>query len=240
MMEWLKGIDFSFIEDVLFPKVNIEKIDLTDLILDLSGLFKLGGGAGMSEGSQQSGNIVRVEVVAQLFGLTVRRIQQLTQEGIIQTVEARDEKGRACKRYDLIPTIQNYIQYLSDKAYGKAHRTDKEIELREKKMAADIALRESQNELHRLKTAIASGDYISVEEVKLDYARFFVVFKKFATSLPVRVSGMLSGQLDPLEARRIEKEVSKEISELLNSFVIAGVVKPRDVKGILSESETMA
>lgn len=179
--------------------------------------------------------IVRVEIVAKFFGVTVRRVQQLTQEGIIETVAAVDESGKACRRYELMPTVQRYIQYLSGKAYGKAHRTDKEAELREQKMEADIALKESQGELHRLKTAIAAGEYISIEEVKLDYAKFFVVFKKFAMSLPTRISGMLSGVLDPTEARRVEKEVSVEMAELLNSFVVAGIAEPRAVKGILNE-----
>ena len=179
-------------------------------------------------------NPVRVEVIAQLFGLTVRRIQQLTQEGILPTVDAVDESGRKTRRYDLVPTIKKHTRYLSEKAYGKARRTDKEIELNEQKLEADIALRESQGELHRLKTAIASGDYISIEEVKLDYAKFFVVFKKFAMSLPSRIGGLLSGSLEPLEQRRVEKEVSSEIAELLNSFVVAGVAKPKDVKEVLS------
>lgn len=205
---------------------------LESLVLDLSALFG-GGTDDMSEEKTTGTNLVRVEIISQLFGVTVRRVQQITQEGIIETVAAV-ENGKSVRRYDLIPTAQKYISYLSDKAYGKAHRTDKEIELREQKMEADIALRESQGELHRLKTAIAAGDYISIEEVRLDYAKFFVVFKKFAMSLPARVSGMLSGSIEPLEARRIEKEVSGEIAELLNSFVVAGVVKPKDIKGILS------
>lgn len=206
--------------------------NLTELIL------AAGGGVIWMSETGNSTNLVRTEIIAKLFGFSgIRRVQQLTQDGVIETVEAVDEDGKKCRRYDLIPTTQRYIQYLSDKAYGKQHRTDKEIELREQKMAADIALKESQGELHRLKTAIAAGDYISVEEVKLDYAKFFLVFKKFAMSLPARVSGMLSGQLEPLEARRVEKEVSGEISELLNSFVVAGVVKPNDVKGILAEVE---
>lgn len=190
-----------------------------------------------SESGEVRGNYFRPEVIAQLFGLTVRRIQQLTQEGIISTTEVI-ENGRKQRRYDFIPTVQRYIKYLSDKAYGKAVRTEKEMELREQKMQADIALKESQGELHRLKTSIAAGDYISIEEVRLDYAKFFVVFKKFAMSLPARVSGMLSGQLEPLEARRIEKEVSSEISSLLESFVVAGIVEPKDVKGILRNGET--
>ena len=159
----------------------------------------------------------------------MRRIQQLTQDGVISTTKIIED-GRTVRRYDLVPTIQNYIKYLSEKAYGRQGRTDKEIELREQKMEADIALKESQGELHRLKTEIAAGKYISVEEVKMDYSKFFVVFKKFAVSIPARVVGMLSGQLQPTEARKIEKELADEVNRLLGAFVIAGVVEPKDVK----------
>ena len=43
------------------------------------------------------GGLYRVEIIAQLFGVTVRRIQQLTQEGVLPTTETVD--GR---RYDQI------------------------------------------------------------------------------------------------------------------------------------------
>lgn len=165
----------------------------------------------------------RVEVIAQLFGVTVRRIQQLTQEGVLPTTETAD--GR---RYDLVPTIQSYVKYLSDKAYGK-NRSEKELELREQKMKAEIALKESQGELHRLKTDIAAGKYIAVEEVTLDYQRFFVTFKKFAMALPARVTDMVNGYVEPLEARRIEKDIQQEVQRLLEAFVVAGVTEP--VKG---------
>ena len=184
----------------------------------------------MADGQEVRGSYYRPEIIAQLFGVSVRRVQQLTQEGVIKT-EKIVEDGRTVRRYDLVPTIQSYIRYLSDKAYGKAHRTDREIELREQKMQADIALKESQGELHRLKTEIAAGQYISVEEAKMDYAKFFVVFKKFALSLPARLIGMLSGQIDPVEARATEKELAAEVSRLLTSFVIAGVVEPGDASG---------
>jgi len=122
------------------------------------------------------GGLYRVEIIAQLFGVTVRRIQQLTQE----------------------------------------------LELREQKMKADIALKESQGELHRLKTDIAAGKYIAVEEVTMDYERFFVTFKNFAMSLPARLTDEISGYIDPLEARRIEKELHQKIRNLLVAFVVAG------------------
>lgn len=183
----------------------------------------------MSDNGEVRGSFYRTEIIAQLFGVSVRRIQQLTQDGVISTTKIIED-GRTVRRYDLVPTIQNYIKYLSEKAYGRQGRTDKEIELREQKMEADIALKESQGELHKLKTEIAAGKYISVEEVKMDYSKFFVVFKKFAVSIPARVVGMLSGQLQPTEARKIEKELADEVNRLLGAFVIAGVVEPKDVK----------
>ena len=142
--------------------------------------------------------------------------RQLTQEGIISTTKTKEGN-----RYELAPTIQRYVKYLSDKAYGKS-KSEKEAELREQKLQAEIALKESQGEMHRLKTEIASGKYIDIEEVKMDYSRFFVSFKKFALSLPSRLSGRISGHCDPMEIRSIEKDLNAEIIRLLNSFVVAG------------------
>lgn len=167
----------------------------------------------------------KVDVIASLFGLSVRRVQQLTQEGIISTVQTS-----AGRRYELAPTIQKYIQYLSDKAYGKS-KSETEAQLKEKKLKADIALKESQGELHRLKTEIATGQYISIEEIKMDYSRFFVSFKKFAMSVPSRLAGKMTGFVDPVEIRRIEKEMQREVTKLLNGFVISAVVEEKETNG---------
>lgn len=173
-----------------------------------------------NNGKVAGGGYYRVEIIAQLFGVTVRRIKQLTQEGVLPTTETVE--GR---RYDLVPTIQSYVKYLSDKAYGK-NRSEKENELREQKMRAEIALKESQGELHRLRTDIAAGKYISVEEVILDYTRFFVTFKNFAMAIPARVADMINGYVEPVEVRRIEKAIQGEIRRILTAFVVAGVTEP--------------
>lgn len=164
----------------------------------------------------------KVDVIAQLFGLSVRRVQQLTQENIISTVQTSE--GR---RYELAPTIQKYVKYLSDKAYGKS-KSETEAQLKEQKLRAEIALKESQGELHKLRTDIAAGRYISIEEIKMDYSRFFVTFKKFALSIPNRLAGRLGGFVEPVEVRQIEKELQKEVTKLLNSFVISAVVEEKE------------
>lgn len=161
----------------------------------------------------------RVEAIAQLFGVSVRRVQQLVQEGVISTV-----KTSQGTRFELAPTIQKYIKYLSDKAYGKS-KSETEAKLKEQKLRAEVALKESQGELHKLRTEIAAGNYISVEEVKADYSRFFVVFKNFALSVPSKMSGRLAGVVDPVEVREIENDLQKEIKKLLNGFVSRAVVE---------------
>lgn len=169
---------------------------------------------------------VKVEVIGQLFGVSVRRIQQLTQEGVIRTVEVPGQ-GR---RYELVPTIKTYIQYLSDKAYGKS-KSEKEAELKEQKLQAEIALKESQGEMHRMRREIAAGKYLDADEVALDYQKFFVVFKRFALSIPARIVSMISDQVAPLEARKIEKEMNEEVKRMLTSFVVAGIIgKPEAEK----------
>lgn len=165
------------------------------------------------------GQYYETKVIAQLFNVSVRRIQQLTQDGVLETVKIPDG-GR---RYELVPTIQAYTKYLSDKAYGK-NNSEKEAELRQQKLTAEIALKESQGELHQLKTAIAAGRYIAVEEVTMDYQRFFITFKKFALALPSRLMDYISPYVDPLEGRRIEKAIQQEVQSLLGAFVVAGVV----------------
>ena len=104
-----------------------------------------------NNGKVAGGGMYRVEIIAQLFGVTVRRIQQLTQEGVLPTTETAD--GR---RYDLVPTIQSYVQYLSDKAYGK-NRSEKELELKEQ------AIKEFVN-LQRVKTAENKDREIEYQE----------------------------------------------------------------------------
>ncbi len=160
---------------------------------------------------------VRTEVIARIFGVTVRRVQQLTQEGIIKTTEIPGE-GR---RYEFEQTIKTYIQYLSNKAYGKS-KSERESELKQQKLEAEIALKESQGEIHRIKADIAAGRYVDVDEVALDYKKFFVIFKRFALGIPARLVSMASDSLEPLEARRIEKEMGAEVKRMLHSFVISG------------------
>ena len=163
------------------------------------------------------GEYAETKVIAGIFGVTVRRVQQLTQDGVLKTTEVPGE-GR---RYELLPTIKMYIKHLSDKAHGKG-RAEKEVELRQQKLEAEIALKESQGEIHRIKAEIAAGKYIDVESVALDYQKFFAIFKRFAIGIPSRLVSMIHDSIDPFEARCIEKEMTAEVKRMLHAFVVCG------------------
>ncbi len=180
----------------------------------------------MPRAKQSLSGYVSKDTIAQLFGISSRRVEQLVSDGIIERIKVKNEV-----KFETIPTIQKYLKYLADKAHGRESKS-KEAELKEKKMNAEIALKESQGELHRLRTEIAQGNYIAIEEVKADYSRFFIVFKNFALSIPSKLSGRLSGAVDPVEVRAIENDLQKEIKKLLNEFVSRAVTenkKPEDV-----------
>lgn len=174
------------------------------------------------EKEKQAG-LVNSEELADYFCLTQRRVLQLTTDGVLH------KTSENARRYNLKENVQAYVQYLQRKANGRSTVTEEE--LKKKKLEADIALKESQGELHQLKTAIASGQYISVEEVQMDYSRFFVTFKKFAMNLPARIIGFVSGHLEPAESRKLEQDISHEINGMLDAFVIAGSeAKPAEPK----------
>ena len=111
------------------------------------------------------------DTIAQMFGLSGRRIEQLVADGVIER-----ERINGGVRFDLVLTVQKYVKYLSDKAQGR-ERSDVEVRLKEQKLRADVALKESQGELHRLRTEIAAGNYISVEGSEGGLQPFFYVLR---------------------------------------------------------------
>lgn len=176
----------------------------------------------MSDAVQKKDELVKYvskDTIAQIFELSGRRIEQLVADGVIERTRINK---KVC--FEFIPTIQKYIQYLSDKAKGK-ERSGTELELKEQKLRAEVALKESQGELHRLRTEIAAGKYISIEEVKADYSRFFIIFKNFALSIPDKMAGRLVGFVDPVEVREIENDLQKEIKRILKNFILRAVTE---------------
>lgn len=156
---------------------------------------------------------VKVEVIAQVFQMTVRRVQQLTQEGIIQTVEIQQGK-RKFRRYDLIPTIMQYIKYLSDKANGREQRqsvTDKE----DAKLQAEVDLKTAKAKIVQLELDELEGRMHSADDVESMTTDLVFAVRSALLSLPGQLSVDLA---DVSNAAEISEIIKKTVNDILNDL----------------------
>ena len=160
---------------------------------------------------------VGVTDLAKLFGCSARYIDQLVADGIIpRTAKKVGGKGR----YNKDECTTKYVVYLRDRKRGRPP-ADIDQDLQKKKLKAEVALKESQAELHNIKTDIAAGKYVLKNAVQAEYEGFLSNFRRFALSMPTRLVGMLSDQIDPTEARRVEAELLEEVKRMLLAFIAA-------------------
>lgn len=160
---------------------------------------------------------VTIGELANIIGVSLRTAQRLTQSELFKSVGTR---GKA-KTYDLSVCVQAYISHTVAEVERK-HEKNRVDKLKADKLEAEIELKQSQGQLHQLRTDIALGKYISIDDVKKDYQRFFTTFKKFAMAIPSRVGGLIGGYVEPLVARGVEQDLQREVNQMLRSFYVAG------------------
>ena len=156
--------------------------------------------------------------IGELVGLSERRIQQLTRSGVLET-EA--PPGRKARKYRTCQTVQKYIAHVRQKAQNDAEGAAELEELGLKKLRAEVELKESQGELHRLKTAIAAGKYVDTENAGRELAEFLRSFRQFALDMPARAVRSMPGQVDAVTAKAMERAMRAELEAMLSAFVDA-------------------
>lgn len=153
-------------------------------------------------------NYQKADVIARLFGKTVRRIQQLTQDGILPTEKTPD--GR---RYDLLPTIQRYIKYLEERAENKHPQSM--TEKQEAKLDAEIKFRKAKAEKARLELAELKGQMHRASDIeKLTNELVFSV-RSMLLALPGRVAMDLAAIDNPVE---VSQYMARHVEALLDEL----------------------
>ena len=158
-------------------------------------------------------------VISQLLGKTVRRVQQLTQEGVLET---EIPPGGGARKYRTCATVQRYVAYVEAKAQETGENS-RAAELTLKKLEAEVELKESQGQLHRLKTAIAERRYLPTEQATAELNEFLETFKRFALNIPARVAANLTGAADAVTVRGVERSLRKELEAMVETYVDAAV-----------------
>lgn len=98
--------------------------------------------------------------IAELFGVTVRRIQQLTQDGIIGTIEVGKRR-----KYNLAQTVRAYIDHLKVKASNQ-DKSSEDARFESEKLEAEARIKKAKAEIAELELDEISGKLHNAEDVE--------------------------------------------------------------------------
>lgn len=153
--------------------------------------------------------LVDSATIASLFGVTPRRVQQLTKEGVISA----NKQGNA-NRYELLSTIQKYIRYLTDKANGR-EATKKDTETEGRKLEAEADLKRSKADMAALQLKELEGKMHRSEDVEAVMTDLVYTIRSMLMALPGRLAVDVVAVKSPAEASEvIRAEVYKVLEEL--------------------------
>lgn len=145
-------------------------------------------------------NLVSAQVIARIFGVTTRRVEQLKTEGIIKG------QGKPT-RYDLLPTIQAYIKYLSDKANGR-EKKETDAQLATKKLEAETRRKVAQAEMSELELKELQGKMHRAEDVEAIMTDHVLFCRSMLMAMPGKLAVDLAGTHTAAEqAERVKQEV---------------------------------
>jgi len=152
------------------------------------------------------------KVIAQLFNLSIRRIQQLTADGVIETV-----KTQGGRRYDLIPTIQRYIKFLQDKAAGR-EKVEKDAKNESEKLEAETRLKQAKAEVAELELEELRGELHRAEDVEAVMTDHILLLRSMIIALPGRLAVDVTHAKTPAEAAEVIKAECYTMLEQLAAY----------------------
>lgn len=155
---------------------------------------------------EEQNNMVKSSDLAHLFGLTTRRIQQLTEEGVLIATGAGKQR-----RYPLCENVQAYIKFWQDKA-NSTDNAARNLEL--KKLGAEVDLKESKAKLAKLQVEETEGNLHSAEDVEAVMTDIVINMRNTLLGLP----GKLAVDLMGLTAAEISERIRQEVNNVLSDF----------------------
>lgn len=159
-------------------------------------------------------NYVDAKQVALLFSLTVRRIQQLTQDGILQT-----EMVGKQRKYDLLGTVRRYIEYLQRRVETKSggNGTQEDADNESRRLRADADLKQTKAAIAQLEYDEIQGRMHRSEDVEALTNDLVFTIRGMLLALPGRLAIDLAAIDSPNEiSTRVRKEVDAILNELAN------------------------
>ena len=166
----------------------------------------------MDKATTRDQDWIDTKTVADLFGMTPRRVQQLTKEGILP---AR-KKGNS-NQYQLVATVRQYVRYLTDKAAGREVTTVKELRAKERRLEAEADLKRSKADIAALQLKELEGTMHRSEDVEAVMTDLVFTIRSMIIALPGRLAVDVANVSTAAEASDlIRSEAYKILEELAN------------------------
>ena len=158
--------------------------------------------------SSDDKKLVTTKVVANFFKRTERRIQQLTQQGILPAVK-RTKEGNL---YDLPKTMIAYIHYLQEIVDNRSKNTE---EQEKQRLDAEIKLKEAKAEIAQLDLKELKAEMLRAEDVQAFIEDLAATTKSLLLALPGRLAMDLKTSKTAAERSEI---IEGAIFEVLNQL----------------------
>lgn len=151
---------------------------------------------------------VSLAEMADWFGITERRVQQLAKEQVIK----KDSRGQ----YDLYESVRGYIAFLKDEIDDTGVDPNIKDSLKKEK----IRLTKARADLTEMEAKEKTGELISSEEVEANLIELFSNIRAYFLSIPTRLAPLIYEQ-DSIEA--IKKITKEEIHKALKEISSAKI-----------------
>ena len=163
-----------------------------------------------------------VSAIAKLFDLTERRVQQLASEGVIP----KSIKGK----YELVPTVKGYINYLRERSIGKDQAPSDAS-------TARIRLLTLQANKLEIENAILNKQFLSVEYVKNTWFSMIARCRAILLAMPSKLANQVIGLNEAREAEELIKaSVYEALEELATDDIVADIVKEAELNNNLDNN----
>ena len=154
-------------------------------------------------------NLQPTQVIAKIFGVSTRRVEQLKSEGVIKG------QGKPTK-YDLLPTIQAYIKYLSDKANGR-EKKETDALLETEKLTAEKRIKMAKAEMAELELKEMRGELHRASDVEAITTDHVLNLRSMLMALPGKLAVDVAAiNSAPECADRIKREIYAVLDSLAN------------------------
>lgn len=147
--------------------------------------------------------------IADLFGLSERRVEQLAKDGIID-----GNKTEGGYRFDLLPVVRQYIEFLSKRANGREKNNNK---TEEEKLKAEADLKRSKADMAKLQLRELQGKMHRSEDVEAITTDLVYTIRSMIIALPGRLAvDVAAAQTAPEASEIIRRECFMVLEELSN------------------------